>query len=791
MEDDWARQDAKDNLPRLLLDQNILQLRKQMLERVLQELGPDSKPFDPVESDEQSDMAGDDRLWFGRYLEACQARRTRRLNNLVNKWPRIVFTKHFNLGGSHYAYTEAQSDAQAERNFQPGAALCLLEFVGTRGTVHTLFSDPEGVIRDPDVSWDGRRILFSWKKSDRLDDYHLYEMEVVSGSVRQLTAGLGFADYEGCYLSNGDLLFNSTRCVQTVDCWWTEVSNFYICNPDGRYLRRLTFDQVHDNFPTVLEDGRVIYTRWDYNDRGQIYPQGLFQMRPDGTGQTEFYGNNSWFPTTILHARGIPGTETIVAILTGHHTYQSGKLAIIDPAKGRQENAGVQLIAPVRETPAERTDRYGQEGDQFAYPYPLSETECLVAYAPHGWKQPRFGIYLLTHDGRREWLASDPVLSCNQPVPLAARPQPPSYPSTVDYGQNQGLYYLQNIYAGPGLAGLPRGSIKKLRVVALDFRAAGIGENRSQGEAGAALSSTPISIGNGAWDPKIILGEATVREDGSALFAAPARQPVYFQAMDSNGYAVQTMRSWTTLQPGETASCVGCHESKNSAPPPDLLAQSLALGVERLEGFYGPPLGFSYPKEIQPIWDRHCVRCHCLPVLLDGQVPRSTEALAASPPEDAAFTLRGTEVLDHTAKRKWSESYLVLTRSAPRSIVGGPRSYTGQTNEWVNWISVQSGPPLRPPYSTGAARSGLIRLLRTGHKDVQLSREEMDKIAAWIDLLVPFCGEYTEANAWTTEETQKYEHFLKKRRGMEAFELHNIAELLAGQNEGGRPGRNR
>jgi hypothetical protein len=263
-------------------------------------------------------------------------------------------------------------------------------------------------------------VLFAWKKSLDEDDYHLYEMNVASGAVRQLTFGLGFADYEGAYMPNGHIVFNSTRCVQTVDCWWTEVSNFYTCDGDGRYLRRLGFDQVHSNYPTVTPDGRVLCTRWEYSDRGQIFPQGLFQMNPDGTGQTVFYGNNTWFPTAILHARAIPGTQKAVAIFSGHHTIQKGWLGILDPSRGRQENQGAQLIAPVRETEAVRVDAYGQEGDQFQYPYPLSETEFIVAFRPAD-SDRRFGIYWMDKDGRRELLASDPAISCNQPVPLAPR----------------------------------------------------------------------------------------------------------------------------------------------------------------------------------------------------------------------------------------------------------------------------------------------------------------------------------------------------------------------------------
>ncbi len=163
-----------------------------------------------------------------------------------------------------------------------------------------------------------------------------------------MTFGLGFADYEGAYLPDGDLVFNSTRCVQVVDCFYTEVSSLYTCDRDGRYLRRLAFDQVHSNYPTVSDDGRVLYTRWEYNDRGQVFTQGLFQMNPDCTNQTECYRHNSYFPTAVLHARQVPGTSKIVAIASGHHCPQTGKLILLDPSRGRQENEGAQLICTFR-----------------------------------------------------------------------------------------------------------------------------------------------------------------------------------------------------------------------------------------------------------------------------------------------------------------------------------------------------------------------------------------------------------------------------------------------------------
>ncbi|MEN6426957.1 MAG: hypothetical protein ABFE13_16500 [Phycisphaerales bacterium] len=781
---DWWLQDAGMDFGPWLSVSKMPTTAQKATANVLAELGERGRDlqneFDRLVSDPS---AAESERWLALYLRACELRREVRLRELCRQYPRWIFTKHHTLGGSHYAYTEGQSDAQHERQFDPDAALCRLELDGGQARVHTLIEDRDGVIRDPDVSWDGRRVLFAWKKSDREDDYHLYEMTVADGSVRQLTDGLGFADYEGVYLPSDDILFNSTRCVQTVDCWWTEVSNLYTCGPDGRYLRRLTFDQVHDNFPTVMSDGRIVYTRWEYSDRGQLFVQGLFQMNPDGTGQTELYGNQSWFPTSLLHARSIPGTQKIVATFSGHHTRQVGKLGIVDPGRGRQENAGTQLISPVRETPAERIDYYGQDGDLYQYPYPLSESEFVVACAPLGWSRSPtlFKLYWVAADGRRELLASDPDISCSQPVPLAARPRPPIRPSLVDYRQTTGTCYVQDIYVGPGLAGIPRGTIKKLRAVGLEYRAAGVGWSYNAGPAGDALVCTPVSIGNGTWDTKVVLGEATVYDDGSAFFTLPARMPLYFQAIDARGYAVQTMRSWMTLQPGEAASCVGCHESKNDAPPAGR-ASSLALraGPQDLLALHGTPRGFSFTREVQPILDRHCVGCHNDGRKWEERLGRvaSTAQGPASPVSSAnqsAFSLLDTPVVENLAKRQWSASYLALVQATEKSLENN-QYLAGTTDGVVNWISAQSSPEMLSPYAAGAARSRLLSILAEGHYDVKLKPEETTRIACWIDLLVPFCGDYEEANAWDADDQEKYQHFLQKRRRMEELERRSIAE---------------
>lgn len=674
---------------------------------------------------------------------------------------RIVFTRHFDMGGSHYAYTDAVSDEDTlnpsgvvkEFNFKGGSSLCLLEIGDDFEVKETvLLKDEGGVFRDPDVSYDGKRILFAWKKSARGDDYHLYEMDFETRKVRQLTSGQGVADYEGVYLPDGNIMFSSTRCFQNVDCWHVSVCNMYLMNKDGKYMRRIGFDQVHSNYPQVHpESGLVTYTRWEYNDRGQIYPQPLFQMYPNGAHQTEYYGNNSYFPTAILHARGIPGTGKVLAILSGHHTHQRGKLAIIDPALGRQETSGVTLVAPVKKLQGIiKIDQYGQDGDQWQYPYPLDAENYLVTFRPQG--QKFFGIYFMNIKGERVLLASDPAVSCNQPVPLAPRPVPPRLNYPTDWRKKTGSYTIQDVYYGPGLKGIARGTVKKIRVVTLDFMATDIGRKHG-----------PSTISDlAAWDVKTVLGETPVYEDGSAAFEVPARRPVYFQAIDANGHVVQTMRSWSTLMPGEVFSCVGCHENKNEAVSGKSTTMAQKVGIKQLDPFYDiSGQGFSFPKMIQPILDARCVQCH--------------KGGDTKPPD-----LRATPVWDKEARKFWNQSYHVLISTdrpaPPANDTSQLLGVIAEKSRYLNWIGRWSVPEMIPPYSHGSSLSPLVSLLEKGHEKVQMTREEKDKISCWIDLALPHSGKWTEG--MTPEDEAIYMKVYNKRLDWEKQENLNIQAYI-------------
>jgi len=785
---DLTREVIPKNLVRFCEGDRDTAFEQDLIRRVLSEL----EDVDGFQEDLSSligkGVAATDPAWLSLYMKACAARRLQRLAPMEPKSDKILFMKRKMLRPSFYGYTEGLSTANFEKNFEPGSSLCLLTLKDGVSKVTELLHDEDGAFRDIDVSYDGKRILFAWKKNANVDDYHLYEMAWPSREVRQLTHGIAVADFEGRYLPTGDIIFSSTRGIGTTDCWTTETSNMHTSDRDGRFIRRLGYDQVVTCYPTVRDDGSVIYTRWDYNDRGQVFPQALFQMNPDGTGQTEFYGNNSWFPTVINHARGIPGTDKVLAVLHGHHTWQAGELAIIDRSKGTQETSGVQIIAPPREATGptrgysfERddsgwinpgdgpqctaVDRYGQHGNLHRHPYPLHERSFVVAMTPYfnardEGKQLgiRLHLYWMDPDGRRELLAYDPAVSSAHPIPLAPRKRPHMRPSTVDHTVPTGTYFMQDIYEGPGLKGIERGTVKKLRVVEIEYRALKIGANHSGGRGGGAMASTPISTGNGAWDVKRILGEARVYEDGSAMFKVPAHTPVYFQAIDEDGSMAQTMRSWSTLMPNETFGCVGCHEDKRNSPTPPASSTSMAMaaGAQELTPFYGPARGFSFLREVQPVLNTKCIRCH------DGKKEESGKVL---------IDLTDRPFQDNRSKRRWAQSYLTLTHSEAKHLVRGNADHPS-----LNWVSSQSVPSMIPPYFRGSSQSAWFKRLRKGHG--KMTRKELDLFAAWIDLGVPFCGDYVEANAWTDDEFNHYLQMQRKRERLAAEDRESREALI-------------
>lgn len=784
-----------------------------------------------------SSVPGNDARWKELYFTACRQRRQERLKAVRGWASQFVYVKHYVFGGwTQIEPTDEVTDEQFfERNpdFHEGSQLCLATINEDRTiTNEVLIDKPRGIIRDPNLSYDAKTLIFSMRDNFETDDNHLYRMNLADRRVQQITfsptiAGktLPCSDTEPCFAPNGEIIFQSTRCGQLDVCWAHPTANLYVCDIDGQYIRRLAFDQVRTLYPQVMDDGRVIYTRWEYNDRNPFLLQSLFAMNADGTAQTAFYGNNSEYPAALIHSRGIPGTSKVITVISGHHVLQKGKLAIIDHSKGTEGNSGIEYVAgaspngkPGRQPSNVHSDYdrasfdlFGQVGSQWQYPYAFDEDHYLVAFNPEGYHflkgpfNPPFGVYYMTSDGKRELLAFDWSNSCGQAIPVMRREQPPVRVPRVDWNQTCGTFYVQNVYAGPGLKGVAQGTIKRLRVVALEYRAAGVSKNFNGGVAGGSHINTPVAIDNGSQDVKHVLGEVDIEEDGSVYFEVPARNSVYFQLLDEKGRCVQTMRSWTMVQPGERIGCVGCHEDKVQAsvtmakmplalkrppcklkplpgqPRHPLLAQlekeGLLANVDNFLGVNKPRSldakatvdGFSYEQMVQPIWDRHCVGCHQGNVNDSDKKKRSALRLTSEVVPGEAFA----------GLVRFTQSYIALTAK-------------GQCTPLVNWVHPESMAAMLPPYACGSTQSKLMGYLEPAHYDVQLSDAEKRTIACWIDLAVPFCGSYAQANAWeklesrwwriesnTWNRPQKelYEYFQTKRVLFAQQEMDNIKAL--------------
>ena len=397
---------------------------------------------------------------------------------------------------------------------------------------------------------------------------------------------------------------------------------------------------MHTTYPTVTSDGRVLYTRWDYNDRNQMYIQAVFQMYADGTNQTELYGNDINWPTTLLHTREIYGSRNkYITVISGHHVDQAGQLAVIDLDKGADNPDAVEFIFDnAYKSRKNSQDKDMMTGYLYKYPYAINENELLYAKTRtsnsfnggFATASTIFDLYYYNRATKEETLlmSGDSTYHASQIVPIVKR-NLYNRTSFVDYGSDTSTYYVSNVYEGKGTPGVEKGSIKYLRVIALKYRPYSIGAI-----ANGALSyngiyyagadpHTPVGSAYTSWDVKDVIGLATVYEDGSALFNVPSETPLFFQLLDEDYHLVQSMRSWSTLQPGETYSCVGCHEQSGSTPiGAGGVTMAMKAGVEELspdlwmdasaESYEAKPheTGFSYLETIQPILDAKCISCH-------------------------------------------------------------------------------------------------------------------------------------------------------------------------------------
>ena len=567
------------------------------------------------------------------------------------------------------------------------------------GVLTTLYRPEKPVfVGDVDLHFDADRLLFSSIGSH--NRWQVLEIGVDGKGLRQVTPGdhPDVDNYDACYLPDGRVIFDSTRCFHGVPCvgGGNTVANLFSMNADGTGIRQLCFDQDHDWCPTVLNNGRILYSRWEYADSPHYFTRLLFHMNPDGTGQTEYYGSNSYWPNSIFYARPIPGHPTqFVAVISGHHgVARMGELILFDPARGRHEASGViQRIPGYGKTvePVIRDQLVNNSWPKFLHPYPLSDKYFLVSCKPR--PESLWGVYLVDVFDNSLLLKEMPGQALLEPVPLRRVPRPPVIPDRVRLDRQDAVVHLSDVYAGPGLAGVPRGTVKNLRVYEYHYAYPRMGGH--------------INVGiDGPWDVHRIHGTVPVQEDGSAAFVVPANVPLAVQPLDGRGRAVQVMRSWFTAMPGEVLSCVGCHENQSTTPPGRMTLAS-RRAPSAIVPWRGPPRGFSFKRDVQPVLDRYCVSCH-----------------SGKPPPDGSH-IPNLRAEGKGGWRNFTPSYVALHPYVRRA---------GPENDYH----------LQNALEFHASTSELVQMLEKGHHGVQLNEEAWDRLITWIDLNVPDHGSWSE-----------------------------------------------
>ena len=578
--------------------------------------------------------------------------------------------------GHWYANFGYYAHDPSRKAWQEGTKLCRLNL--TTGVAATILEDARGGIRDPQVDYDGRKILFSYRKGGT-ENYLLYEINSDGSGLRQLTTG-DYDDFEPSYLPNGDIAFVSSRCKRWVNCWLTQVAVLHRCGPNGENVRALSSNNEQDNTPWPLADGRLLYTRWEYVDRSQVHYHHLWVANPDGTGQMIWYGN--LHPgITMIDAKPIPGSDKVVASFSPGHGQRehAGVITVVDPKAGPDSPAFARTIA---------------KNDHFRDPWAFSENAFMAALGP--------ALVLLDDTGAQQELYRLPAadvkahMELSEPRPLAPRPREPIIPDRVNAAAPTGKLVLADIYEGRNLVGVKRGDIKKLLVLEtlpMPIHYTG--------------GMDPLSYG-GTFTLERIVGTVPVEEDGSAFLELPAQRSFFFVALDQDDLSVKRMQSFLTVQPGETTSCVGCHEQRTKTPaiPTPMSAQALRRPASRIEPIAGVPDVLDFPRDIQPVLDALCVNCH------------GYEQTVAGGPRAGRLILSGDR------GPMFSHSYYMLTiaglfsdgRNQPKS------SYA--------------------PRSLGSSASRLLKLVDGSHYDVKATDQQKKLLRLWIETGAAYPGTY-------------------------------------------------
>jgi hypothetical protein len=603
----------------------------------------------------------------------------------------------------------------------------------------------------PDLSFDARRVLFCFRPAkDRT--FHLYEANLDGSGLRQLTSG-NYDDQDPIYLPDGRIAFMSNRGNSYARCTVGHPSTVLArCDADGKNIYLLSAGGEPEYTPSLLSDGRILYTRWEYTDKELMRIQSLWTVNPDGTNTSVFWGNQSYWPDLLMEARPIPGSQRVMFGAHGHHEVYWGGVGILDRGKGFNYPNGLTKVTQelpwieVGNGPDDRreTSDYHTSGQYGGYksPYPLGDGVFLVSIRQGPPRQvfatrqlaSRYKLFLMDVHGNRE-LIYEGAFHILYGAPVRPRPVPPVIPDQVAWAGAQkdgaaivpGSFYSADLFQGAPY-GL-REKAKYLRVISLDPTTFTLGKKLQDVEhpgghphmhVGPVVS---VTCNDGI---KRILGTVPIQPDGSVYFEAPPCKSLHFQVLDDRQRCLHTMRSFTNVMPGERRGCVGCHET-HSAAPAGKQGFTLQGPPAQLEPYFlGPQYSLGYQRDIQPILDKHCGRCH----QGDGEGRKKLDLTLRPSPDFGTFP----------------EPYVTLTLGKNRTLAG---DFPGPCEGGIARTILAEAHPWRPadygvlqPMTRLSYASPLIDIACSGrHHDIKVGEKDLLKLILWVDTLCPYRGE--------------------------------------------------
>ena len=652
--------------------------------------------------------------------DVCAAKRTLFLHDeKLSPVEKLLFSKRNPFHPSH------NYSVQFDAPWRPGGGVWSLAIPVENGSLvpeHAqpacLFNADAGVARDPSLSFDATKIYYGYR-ADPKEYYRIFEQDVSTGARRRISPEGPFHDFWPTPLPDGGLAFITTRCKKKFICWRPQAAVLFRMELDGSRVEPLSYANLTEFAPSVLDDGRILWTRSEYVDKGADYGHTLWTIRADGTYPELTFGNTIALPQGFANGRQVPGTREMCAVMISHFGDLNGPVALLDLAKGPHDPSAISNITPEIPWPG-----YSPNSEAFREPVPITQDVILVAHAP----QDRFGLFLIDRFGNRELLYTDPGIDSLCPLLFRPSSLPPVMRGALLpalAGKDKGQFSIENVYRG--LEGqVQPGTAKYLRIceeLPTPLRQMPDGSYQADHDPFMSWYASPVDLIRGpfgwpSYVAKGVIGIVPVEADGSANFLVPARRVLYFELLDAEYNEIQRMRSVIQLRPGERRSCIGCHESRLITPDQSYLKMQ-AMKKDPAEPV-SPPWGagpFWFERVVQPVLDARCVSCH------NAQTPNKIDLSDARDKESIPVSFRN----------------LILSGTVHHFDYG-----------------YQAGVPYKAaPFTFGTVKSRLWAILNDpNHASVKLTSHEKQAIKCWTDLNVPLWGDYAFRPERRTERPQ-------------------------------------